>query len=386
MTITITNATLSNCTFNISKSWFDFTKDEVYAAANSWSSTGNISWTSQIVSNSTSQQFVNWLLAPNGKFYGIPNFATTIGIFDPITSAFTTNTMGTSLPAGAKYRVGVLAPNGKIYCAPLDASNVLVINTNNDTAITTTFGVTFTGSNQYTWGCLGADNKIYFGGGTRPNILIIDYITETATTSNFGSNANVTNTTAYKNIGAVRSLVDDKIYCAPYNIAAWLILDTATQTITTSTFGLSVPGFASQGIINSQLGRLATGPYAGGTSWRIVNLPANTANAITQSGYQNTGLVTGPDGRTYILPAESGGSGVAIYNPQTGTTSVNTTGGTNPVNVGVYAMGLAGNGKGYWFPQLSGSQPLYTVTIPGTGTSDTNLQNYMLTPYFNVCA
>lgn len=73
--------------------------------------------------------FSGAVCGPDGRIYFIPDNATTIYVYDPVTAEITT--FG-KLPEGeGKWKGGTLAPNGKIYCMPHNYAAILEIDTYN---------------------------------------------------------------------------------------------------------------------------------------------------------------------------------------------------------------------------------------------------------------
>lgn len=73
--------------------------------------------------------FSGAVCGPDGNIYFIPDNATTIYVYDPLTTLVTTFGV---LPEGeGKWKGGTLAPNGKIYCMPHNYDAILEIDTYN---------------------------------------------------------------------------------------------------------------------------------------------------------------------------------------------------------------------------------------------------------------
>ena len=73
--------------------------------------------------------FSGGVCGPDGRIYFVPDNATTIYVYDPVTTQI--STFG-KLPEGAgKWKGGSLAPNGKIYCMPYNHDSILEIDTYN---------------------------------------------------------------------------------------------------------------------------------------------------------------------------------------------------------------------------------------------------------------
>ena len=64
------------------------------------------------------------VLGPNGLIYFVPLNADNVGIFNPVSSSFSTLDIFKTIFADYKYIGGVLGPNGLIYCVPSWVDNI----------------------------------------------------------------------------------------------------------------------------------------------------------------------------------------------------------------------------------------------------------------------
>ena len=96
------------------------------------------------------------VLAPNGKIYCVPHYATRVLEINPETKELTLFGSLSNIPN--KWAGGVLAPNGKIYCVPHSTSQVLEINP--ETKELTLFG-SLSGTDKWYGGVLAPNGKIY---------------------------------------------------------------------------------------------------------------------------------------------------------------------------------------------------------------------------------
>jgi len=97
------------------------------------------------------------VLAPNGKIYGIPSNPTQILEFDPETKEV--NTFGDLGNGSLKWNGGVLAPNGKIYGIPSNSTQILEFDP--ETKEVNTFGDLGNGLLKWSRGVLAPNGKIY---------------------------------------------------------------------------------------------------------------------------------------------------------------------------------------------------------------------------------
>ena len=101
------------------------------------------------------------VLGANGQVYCVPNGATTVMVFNPLTNTYTT--FGS---VSKSYVGGALAPDGSIYCFPVNGGAILKINTINNTLSTI---ASPSGSDDFATGVLAPNGNIYspayLGGG-----------------------------------------------------------------------------------------------------------------------------------------------------------------------------------------------------------------------------
>lgn len=317
-------------------------------------------------------------LGPDGKIYELPFLASAnIMVIDPSNNSVSSQSFGLSgLGTTGNYIASVLHPNGKIYAPPLNTNHCLIFDPVAGTTEKQTWGLTFSGSNQYNNAVLGKDNKIYCVGQAR-NVLIIDPVANTAVTSDLsGTMPNVTQ--AYKWIGSVRSVKNDKLYFGPYQQQTYLVIDTDSQTANTTTFGSTIGSQAHQGICNAGNGNLVSPPH-NTAFWSQVNPVANTRVRI--SGGKSIGVTCGADGAVYTQGFQAT-STTYRYDPVANTVTSNTYGATN-CN-GYFGGVLAPNGKAYFWPdQSTNSTNMIVLSTNGTGNNQTNFTQNVTSVYLN---
>lgn len=180
-------------------------------------------------------QWVDGVLAPNGKIYCVPGWSFDVLVIDTVLDSVSKitvpgdlSTLDDSYPL---WGGGVLAPNGKIYCSPCNAEDMLVIDTENDTVSTSIFTGLGSGLNKWHGGVLASNGKIYFAPVYNTAFLIVD--PEAESVDRFGFNSQFvysTNTWWHEGILAE----DGKIYFFPGLSASstdLLILDPETETL-----------------------------------------------------------------------------------------------------------------------------------------------------------
>jgi hypothetical protein len=173
---------------------------------------------------------------------------------------------------------GALAPNGKIYCPPARGTSILVIDTNNDTAecdisglsgFPTAVGAVGGQANKYGSAALAPNGKIYaFPGAINIGSPQISRILEIDPSSNTCSNTSMTVTTGVRNCVGGTLAPDGRIYASTDSASAMYIINTNTTPYTLTT--------------------LTGQPRANGTC-------------------------LGPNGKLYIIPQYSGGSGTPNF-------------------------------------------------------------------------
>ena len=140
------------------------------------------------MSGLTTPAFAKWaegVLADNGKIYGIPYYAATVLIIDPVTDSYSASAAPLPAPGGAdgaKWIGGVLAGNGKIYGIPAYSTSVLIFDPMTNTADTTTI-TGLPGDFKWLGGVLVGNGKIVGIPGSASTLLIINTTTNTTDTA-----------------------------------------------------------------------------------------------------------------------------------------------------------------------------------------------------------
>lgn len=137
---------------------------------------------------SAASGYAGGVLAPDGRVVFVPENATNVGVFNPVTGTFTTYASGAAgMTGSSSYWGGALASDGRVIFCPNNAQNVGTFNpaTNSFTtyACTGTAGVTIPGgSNAYWGGVLVLDGRIVFVPGNATNVGVFNPVTNSFTT------------------------------------------------------------------------------------------------------------------------------------------------------------------------------------------------------------
>lgn len=364
--------------------WFQIPRAEIAGLVRSWSSTGSPTATVLTLpagagGTGSGSAYRAHCVGVDGKIYGVPHTASgNILVIDPATNTANIVSMGLSgLGTTGNYLSCTLHPNGKIYAPPLGANHVLIVDTVNQTTEKQTWGLTFSGSSQYNNAIVGKDNKIYCVGQAQ-GALVIDPIANTAVVTTLGGTMPNVNL-AYKYIGAVRSIKNDKLYFGPYNSLNFLVIDTDTQTANTQTFGVTVNNQTAQGISNVPTGNIVAMTHNGGFGMQVDPV-ANTA--IKFAGNKTVGATTGADGNVYAAGFQSTAT-MFKYDPIANSWTSNAYG-VGVYNTGYWGGSMASNGKIYFQPDLStNASNMIVLNTAGTGNAQTNFASTVQTPYFN---
>jgi len=150
-------------------------------------SAGTATFSSIDISSTISRpgKYLGGVLAPNGKVIFVPYYADNIGMFDPLTNAFTIIDISgiSGIVSGAsKYAGGVLAPNGKIIFVPRDADNIGTFDLLTNIFVTIDISDTISSGTNYIGGVLAPNGKIIFVPFSADNIGEFDPSTNTFTT------------------------------------------------------------------------------------------------------------------------------------------------------------------------------------------------------------
>ena len=316
----------------------------------------NASATSQTVgggisgSGPGSAAYFGATLAPNGMIYCIPGNATSVGMINPGTSTFTTNSVSGTAPGNVAYFGGVLAPNGMIYCIPCNATSVGMINPTTNVYTTNSVSGTAPGSGAYRGGVLAPNGMIYCIPSGTTSVGVINPTTNVFTTNS------VSGTVSGSYIGGVLA-PNGLIYCVPSGASTIGVIDPNANTFTT--FG-SVSGNYMGGALG-QNGMIYLIPR----NSTVVGKINPMTNIYTTFGSVSSGVdlyctgVFAPNGLIYCISQNSGT--FATINPATDTYT--TISGTVQGGGGYYSACLAPNGVIYIIP--CNATTIATITISG---------------------
>jgi hypothetical protein len=217
-------------------------------------------------------------------------------------------------------------------------------------------------------GVLAPNGKIYSVPVSATTILIIDTLTETATTSTMS--ADLAGSTKWT--GGVLA-PNGKIYCVPRDSVNILIIDPVAGTATRSAMGASLTGSSKwTGGVLAPNGKIYCVPN-NATTVLIIDPVAGTASTSTM-GADLTGTnkwaggVLAPNGKIYCIPY--GATDILIIDPVAGTATRSTMGASLTGSAKWDSGVLAPNGKIYGNPSSS-ADILIIDTVAGTATRST---------------
>jgi len=341
--------------------------------------------TSSLISNQTqSALYGGSVLAPNGKIYFLPNYASSVMILDPFSETFTTF----AIPYTAQNRQyirGVFHPNGKIYCAPDYSSFGLIIDPSNNTC--STFGNFFEGSGVKDinfWGAAVAPNgRIYPANNRTTWYHFIDpNLTTSTIVGTFAGLPKVVNTAeAFAvNQGCVLG-TNGKIYYIPSDASSMFrFVDPATNTlgsITNLTF--STGCYWEDGVLATN-GKIYCTTNFGSNRYLAVIDPAtdtvSTYNVNPQWSGKNAFMA--PNGKLYAINNTQ--SVLCVLDPDS--LSCTTFFSSFFANVGGSQISLGGtlapNGKYYTAPYYGTS----VISLNFLNKNNWNM-NVLTNPFFN---
>ena len=320
-----------------------------------------------VLDGTTYNTFANFVLAPNGKLYGIPDYSTRAIVLDPVNDTLTTfgsfpgNTFG---GGGGTLGSGCLAVNGLIYASPLRATQAIIIDPANNTV--TKFGSFPNGSLPYSTGGLqfidtisAPNGLIYFVPYASTQAVVVDPRTNGGTLATFFGNFE--GYSGFNSGGYTGGTVapNGKIYMVPFASSRIAIIDpyspggTSVQFINTSfsynTYQRSV--LAPNGKIYMIPNQSSIGA--------IIDPNNNTITTYNfPDGLQLTNGVLAPNGKIYC---SSGYSFAAIIDPENNTvTSLLIRGAGSTSNVA--GMTVTPNGKIYFTTGIFGINiPYFTL-------------------------
>lgn len=361
--------------------WQDVTGSDISSVVITWDLTGSRSYTTYNIGStiwSTNLAYAGFVAHPNGKIYGAPAQKQTNNIleFDPVTGVSQEIASGQTFTGAIRFLCGNLGSDNRIYWFPYNMDKVLVFDPSTNSFELQNWGITFSNPG-YELG-MSADDKVY-AIGTPTTAFVYNVTSNTATTTNFGLTTLGTN--GAKWISGVRSIDNEKLYAAPYNTGgpnnnrSILIIDPTTDTAEVQTYGFTFNVQTSQGITNAKNGNLY---MTGHTSTTVYTLDPS-ANTMTSlgAGTKVMGATMGPDGNVYCGPWSTG----MWINVDTNTIT------TNPTTImpsGVNKWGCLNQGNlMVQMPNATSNTHAVVITVDGTGSTDSNVDLYSWTGYFN---
>ena len=121
---------------------------------------------------------VGGVLLPDGRVVFVPTNGTTIGIFNPVTNAYST-VPGVTLPGGATYFGGVLLPDGRVVFVPHKAFTIGIFNPATNVYSAITPSPALSGNNSYLGGVLLPDGRVVFVPANATTIGLFNPVTDT---------------------------------------------------------------------------------------------------------------------------------------------------------------------------------------------------------------
>lgn len=339
-------------------------------------------------------QYQGGALAPNGKIYLLPRYASpafesNIGVIDTQTDTFSNTLVTYQTPIINNGYFGMVSDGkGKIYCMPRQDSNVGVIDT-----VTNTFSNTYLSGDAnhgttlgYAGGVLAPDGKIYCIPSNASNVLVIDPDTRTV------SNTVIIQDTSDR-VNKFRGGIlapNGKIYCVPLRESNIGVIDPVARTYSnTVVTNLSSP------VGNARYGGGALGgngkiymtPFSSEFSIGYIDTNLNTYSnsAVTGPGIvregavsanQYTGATLAPSGKIYIPPNRN--SNVIVVDTFTNTYSNTVVKSSLDSGDSSHYFGsmLGPNGKIYCIPYEASNVAIIKTGIPNEGS-------WVLQPEFN---
>ena len=288
---------LGQVTITPQPEWYELTGSEISNTISSWNYTGTRDFTSYDMGASvfsTNGAYRGAVAAPNGNVYLAPSQKATNNIveYDPTTGTTTEKATGQTLTGALRYICGALGPDNKIYWPPFNMDKFLIYDIDADTFELQDWGLTFS-SPAYEFAKFAGD-KLYVI-GTPANAIIVNVTANTAVESTLGLSLGGTSA---KYVSGTRSLYDDKIYAAPYNLQNVLIIDPATDTAEQQTWGLSFGSQNAQFCQNAKNGNVYFGAHNAPSVY--THDPAANTTSFIYTGTRSIGGAMGPDGNLYL--------------------------------------------------------------------------------------
>ena len=296
------------------------------------------------------------------------------------------NTLSPAVTGQSAYRAFVYHPDGNIYSAPFNAtSNVMVINTATNAVSYPSFGLSgLSSAAKYQAGCFAPTNgKIYYPPVGTNNVLIIDPATQTSQTQTWGLTFSGTDQYWSAVLGT-----DQKIYCIGNTTGNVLIINPVANTASHTTFGgvWTSSALKTLGAIrSSKNGKIYAAPYNGGTFFVIdtstANATANTTNfGGTIAGAAFQGLSQDPQTGNLICFAHNITTSMVI-DPVSNVKTTVSTGATK-----VIGPTVGTDGRVYGAPFTSTSWQIYNPLTGNIANSITSNTFSNATSYSGTCA
>ena len=150
-------------------------------------------FTNTFSSVSAASGYWGGVLARDGRVIFIPNNATNVGTFNPVTGVYTTYAFtgiaGVTIPGGSSaYIGGVISPDGRVIFCPNNATHVGTFNPGTNTFVTYAAGVGGPqGMNAYFGATLVTDGRVVFSPGNAANVGVFNPVTNSFTTYTGGT-------------------------------------------------------------------------------------------------------------------------------------------------------------------------------------------------------
>jgi len=354
--------------------WYELTNTEISSEISSWNWDGVRDFTSYDMTSaifSTNGAYRGAVAAPNGNVYLAPSQKATNNIveYDPTTGTTTEKATGQTLTGALRYISGALGPDNKIYWPPFNMDKFLIYDIDADTFELQDWGLTLS-SPAYEFAKFAGD-KLYVI-GTPANAIIVNVTANTAVESTLGLSLGGTSA---KYVSGTRSLYDDKIYAAPYNNQNVLIIDPATDTAETQTWGLTFGTQSSQFCQNAKNGNV----YFGAHNQLPVYSHDPSANTTVSlgNGTKSIGGAMAPDGNLYL----GAFSTASWINVDTGVLNIG-----EGWQSGVYNQRWGAVSQGnvvLAFPNQTSNTHVVHYQVTGDGDNSANVSKISWTNYFN---
>ena len=250
--------------------------------------------------------YTGGVLLPDGRVVFVPSYASTVGVFNPLTDSYITIA---GAPGNNAYSGGVLLPDGRVVLVPTYATNIGIFNPTTN-AFTTISISGPANTDKYVGGVLLHDGRVLFVPLSANNIGIFNPTTNTFSTIEEGAFG----VAAF--FGGVL-LPDGRVVFVPYNMTNIGIFNPTTNKFSTISVGAPGGGAYRGGVLLTD-GRVLFVPFSA-NNIGIFNPVTNNFSTISVAagvaGY--SGGVLLPDGRVVFVPLSS--TTIGIFNPKTST-------------------------------------------------------------------